>query len=74
LATRIPEPYGVHGHWVLNARNALDSGRRYERGGRQDPATSSHTIGREIATPMTGLKGSAVIGRRTLEWQIKDFV
>jgi len=38
LATFIPEPHGAHGHWVLNARNALDSGRTYERGGRQEPA------------------------------------
>jgi hypothetical protein len=26
----ISEPYGARGHWVLNARNALDSGRTGE--------------------------------------------
>jgi len=41
LATFIPEPYGAHGYWVLNARNALDSGRTYERGGRQHAAIKS---------------------------------
>jgi hypothetical protein len=28
----IPDP-GAHGHWLLNARNALDSGRTGERSG-----------------------------------------
>jgi len=30
-------------------------------------ATSSHTIGREIAMPMTGFKSTAAVGRRPLE-------
>jgi hypothetical protein len=34
----IPESYGAHGHWVLNARNALDSRCTGERGGGQHPA------------------------------------
>jgi hypothetical protein len=36
----IPESYGTHGHWVLNARNALESRRTGERGGEQHPARS----------------------------------
>ncbi len=31
----VPEPYWAHGHWVLNACNALDSGRTCEHGARQ---------------------------------------
>jgi hypothetical protein len=31
LATFIPEQYGALGHWVLNARNALDGDRTYAR-------------------------------------------
>jgi len=36
----IPDSYGAHGRWVLNARNALDSRRTGERGGGQHPAYS----------------------------------
>jgi hypothetical protein len=43
---------------VLNARNALDSGRTVERGGGQDSAISSHKIDQEIGTRMTGFKYS----------------
>jgi hypothetical protein len=34
---------GAHGHWVMNARNAFDCGRTYERGRRQDPARSGYS-------------------------------
>jgi hypothetical protein len=51
-----PDSHGAHGHWALNARNALDSGRTGERGGRQHPARSGHTNGQRIAVPMTGFK------------------
>jgi len=36
----IPELYGAHGHSVLNARHALDSGRTGGRGGGQHAAYS----------------------------------
>jgi hypothetical protein len=36
----IPESYGAHGHWVLNARNALDSRGMGERVGGQHPEMS----------------------------------
>ena len=38
-----PDSHGAHGHWALNARNALDSGRTGERGGGQHPARSRCT-------------------------------
>lgn len=39
----IPESYGTHGHWVLDARHALDSHLTGERGGGRHPAMSSHS-------------------------------
>ena len=46
-----PDSHGAHGHWVSNARNALDSGRTGERGGGQhpthtSPSTRSEAVGR----------------------------
>jgi hypothetical protein len=39
-----PDSHGAHGHWVSNARNALDSGRTGERGGGQHPTPNGHPI------------------------------
>jgi hypothetical protein len=38
-----PDSHRAHGHWVSNARNALDSGRTGERGGGQHPTPSSRS-------------------------------
>jgi hypothetical protein len=51
-----PDSRRAHDNWVLNARNALDSGRTGERGGGQHPATSGHPIGQRLASGTTGLK------------------
>jgi hypothetical protein len=39
-----PDSHGAHGHWALNARNALYSGCTGERGGGQHPATSGRSV------------------------------
>jgi hypothetical protein len=57
-----PDSHGAHGHWVSNARNALDSGRTGERGGGQHPTQSSRR------SVQTGILEAAIRHAKRRHW------